>query len=83
MSGTHRGSFRGLPPSGRRIDVPMVVIFDFEGRDLVCERLYFDRLTLFVQLGVARDPDSAAGEVRTFLNHPPTLARGALRSLRS
>jgi hypothetical protein len=81
--GTHEGSFRGLPPTGRRIDVPMVVIFDFEGPDLVCERVYFDRLTLFVQLGVARDPNTRAGRITTLLNHPLTLARGALRSVRS
>jgi predicted ester cyclase len=83
MMGTHEGSFRGLPPTGRRIDVPMVVIFDFEGPDLVCERVYFDRLTLFVQLGVARDPNTRAGRITTLLNHPLTLARGALRSVRS
>ena len=83
LMGTHTGSFRGLPPTGRRIDVPVIAIFDFEGRDLICERVYFDRLTLFVQLGVARDPNTTAGRIATLLNHPLRLARGALRSLRS
>lgn len=82
MIGTHDGSFRGLPPTGRRVDVPVIGIFDFEGRDLVCERVHFDRLTLFVHLGVARDPNTRAGRIAMLLNHPLTLARGALGSLR-
>jgi hypothetical protein len=38
----------------RRIDVPLVAIFEFDRPDLLCERAYFDRLTLFIQLGVAQ-----------------------------
>jgi hypothetical protein len=55
LQGTHLGPVRGLPPTGRRIDVPLAAIFEFDGPDLLCERAYFDRLTLFIQLGVARD----------------------------
>jgi steroid delta-isomerase-like uncharacterized protein len=54
MHGTHRGPFRGLPPTGRHLDVPFLLIFQFDGPDLVSERVYYDRLTLFIQLGVAR-----------------------------
>jgi predicted ester cyclase len=82
LQGTHLGTFRGLPPTGRRIDVPVVGIFEFDGHDLLCERAYFDRLTLFIQLGVARDPNIRAGKLTTLLNHPVTLARAALRSRR-
>jgi predicted ester cyclase len=80
LQGTHMRSFRGLPPTGRRIDMPLVAIFEFDGPDLLRERVYWDRLTLFIQLGVARDPNTPAGKLTTLLNHPVTLARAALRS---
>jgi predicted ester cyclase len=80
LQATHLGSFRGLPPTGRRIDLPMVAIFEFDGPDLLCERVYYDRLTMFIQLGIARDPNTLAGKVTTFLNHPVTLIRAALRA---
>lgn len=82
LQGTHLGPFRGLPPTGRRMDVPLVAIFEFDGPDLLCERAYFDRLTMFIQLGVARDPDTGAGKLATFLNHPVTLVRAVLRARR-
>jgi predicted ester cyclase len=82
LQGTHMRTFRGLPPTGRRIDMPLVAIFVFDGPDLLCERVYWDRLTLFIQLGVARDPNTQAGKLATLLNHPVTLTRAALRSRR-
>ncbi|OBH67185.1 hypothetical protein A5682_13245 [Mycobacterium mantenii] len=80
--GTHLGPYRGLPPTGRSVELPLVAIFQFEGADLVCERAYFDRIGLLIQLGVGRDPNSAAGRLATLLNHPITVARAALRSRR-
>ena len=79
LQGTHLGPFRGLPPTGRRMDVPLVAIFEFDGPDLLCERVYYDRLTLFIQLGIARDPNTRAGKITTLLNNPVTLARAAFR----
>jgi hypothetical protein len=63
--------------------MPLVAIFDFDGPDLLCERVYFDRLTLFIQLCVARDPNTRAGKLTTLLNHPVTLARATIRARRS
>jgi predicted ester cyclase len=83
MVGTHSGSLGGLPPTSRRIDVPVVALFDFEGADLVCERVIFDRLTLLTQLGLARDPRTAVGRAALMLNHPFALARGAVRAVLS
>ncbi|MDG4665028.1 ester cyclase [Mycobacterium sp. 236(2023)] len=82
VHGTHRGPFRGLPPTGRRLCLPIVTVFEFDGADLVCERVYFDRLTLFIQLGVGREPTSVPGKLTTILNHPVTVFRAALRSRR-
>jgi predicted ester cyclase len=82
LQGTHLGPYRGLPPTGRRIDVPLVAIFEFEGSELLCERVYYDRLTLFIQLGIARDPDTLSGKLTTLLNHPLTLVRAAWQSRR-
>ena len=82
LQGTHMGTFRGLPPTGRRIDMPLVAIFEFDGPDLLCERVYWDRLTLFIQLGVARDPNTRVGKLTTLLNHPVTLARATIRARR-
>lgn len=83
VQGTHRGPYRGLSPTGRRVDLPVVAIFEFDGPDLVCERAYFDRITLLIQLGVGRDPNTTAGRIATLLNHPITVARAALRSRRA
>lgn len=82
MHGTHRGPYRGLPPTGRRVDAPMLLIFQFDGPDLVSEHAYYDRLSAFIQLGVARDPNTLTGRIITLLNHPVTVARAALRSRR-
>jgi hypothetical protein len=64
-------------------DMPLVAIFVFEGPDLLCERVYWDRLTLFIQLGVARDPNTPAGKLTTLLNHPVTLTRATIRNRRN
>lgn len=80
--GTHLGPWRGLPATGRRISFPMAVIFEFDGDDLVCERLYFDLGTPLRQLGVSRDPTSTTGRLLTLVNHPVTLAKAFARTVR-
>ena len=51
--GTHRGDWRGIPAAGRTVDFPLIIVFMFEGDRMVCERTYFDLLTILRQLGVA------------------------------
>ena len=56
-------------------------IFEFDGQDLLCERVYFDSATILRQLGIAHDPLSLRGRVATVLNHPRTVGGALLRSL--
>ena len=83
LEGTHEGSFRGLPATGRPFTCQMTAIFEFApGTDrLVCERVYFDAGTILRQLGIAHDPLTLRGRVATVLNHPVTIGGALLRSM--
>jgi steroid delta-isomerase-like uncharacterized protein len=85
LRGTHLGPLRALPPTGRSFRCRMIVIFFFAERTdrIVCERAYFDQLSIMRQLGVAHDPNSLAGRVSTLLSHPLTIGRALLRARRS
>lgn len=81
FTGTHLGNWRGLPATGRKIDFPMCLIFDFEGDNLVGERLYFDLGAPLRQLGVADDPNSPRGKLTMVLTHPVVIAKALLRMI--
>ena len=81
FTGTHEGTWRGLPATGRKVSFRMAVVFEFDGEDLVCERVYFDLGTPLRQLGVARDPTSLSGRMTTVLTHPVTITRALVRAL--
>jgi steroid delta-isomerase-like uncharacterized protein len=85
LLGTHLGSLRGLPPTGRAFTCRMLAIFEFEsdGEGIVCERVYFDTATIQRQLGIAHDPLTLKGRLATVLNHPVTIASAFLRRARS
>jgi steroid delta-isomerase-like uncharacterized protein len=85
LLGTHLGSFRGLPPTGRAFTCRILAIFEFEseGDGIVCERVYFDTATIQRQLGIAHDPLTLKGRLATVLNHPVTIAGAFLRRARS
>jgi steroid delta-isomerase-like uncharacterized protein len=82
LLGTHLGPLRALPPTGRSFRCQMTALFLFEGEELVCERVYFDQLTILRQLGLGRDPRSALGRLALALNHPLTIARAMLKARR-
>ena len=50
LLGTHKGYLGALPPTGQSFRVRMTAFFIFEGEQLVCERIYFDVLSLLKQL---------------------------------
>src|SRR5579885_3595011 len=52
MTGTHRGEFAGIPPTGKRMDVRVATLFEFDEDRLLCERVYFDFATVLRQLGL-------------------------------
>ena len=81
LIGTHLGPLRALPPTGRAFRCRMSSHFVFEGERLVCERVYFDRLTIMEQLGLAHDSTSVAGRVSTVVSHPLTVGRALARRL--
>jgi steroid delta-isomerase-like uncharacterized protein len=81
VRGTHLGPFRGLPPTGRSWELRILSAFVFEQDRLVCERVYFDSVTVLRQLGIAHDPLALSGRVATVLNHPVTVGRAVLRQV--
>lgn len=60
VEGTHTGSLRGMPPTGRHVRFSCVAIDRLENGKIVEEWVYFNVLDLLGQLGVA-PPPSATG----------------------
>jgi steroid delta-isomerase-like uncharacterized protein len=81
LYGTHEGSFRGLPATGRKFEMRFCAMFIFEEDRLICERVYFDVGTVLRQLGIAHDPLTLRGRVATVLNHPLTVGRALTRQV--
>ncbi len=68
LRGTHLGALGHVPPTGRAFEVRMTAFFIFEDDRLVCERVYFDAMTMLRQLlaGVSlRRPASLLTLLRT------------------
>jgi steroid delta-isomerase-like uncharacterized protein len=79
--GTHLGRLRAMPPTGREFRCRSTAYFLFEGDGLVCERVYFDQLTIMRQLGLAHETTSVAGRLSTLVSHPITIGRSVFKSL--
>ena len=50
LKGTHEGDLRGMPPTGKEFTCRCAAFFLFEGEQLVCERVYFDAMTILGQI---------------------------------
>jgi steroid delta-isomerase-like uncharacterized protein len=59
-TGTHTGSFLGVPPTGKTVTLHGVSLTRLGGFKIVEERPYFDRLALLQQLGVASGASQSA-----------------------
>jgi steroid delta-isomerase-like uncharacterized protein len=82
ITGTHQGTWRGLPGTGRPVDFPLCGIFTFDDGDrLQREKIYYDRATVLRQIGMFHEPLSRTGRVVTPLTHPATVARAIGRKL--
>jgi steroid delta-isomerase-like uncharacterized protein len=83
IRGTHLGGWRGLPPTGRRVEFPLCGIYTFDPANrLVGERIYYDRGTVLRQLGVFHEPQSGLGRIFILVAHPNTFLRYLLWKLR-
>lgn len=82
IRGTQLGSWRGLPPTGRRIEFPLCGVYTFDDDDrLAGERIYYDRSTVLRQLGVFHEPQSLFGQLSILLTHPITILKALLGNL--
>lgn len=64
LLGTHRGPLGPVPATGSEFKVRMTAYFVFdEHEQLVCERIYFDQLTMLRQLLAGLNLKSAGGVV--------------------
>jgi steroid delta-isomerase-like uncharacterized protein len=81
--GTHLGTWRGLPATGRRVELAVCAVYTFDDTSrLAGERVYYDRVTLLAQLGLLHDPESRLGRILTPITHPLTVARAITRMAR-
>jgi steroid delta-isomerase-like uncharacterized protein len=79
IRGTHLGSWRGVPATGRRVEFPLCGVYTFDTQDrLAGERIYYDRGAVMRQLGLYHDPAEAFGRLMTVLTHPITITRALL-----
>jgi steroid delta-isomerase-like uncharacterized protein len=76
IRGTQCGAWRGLPATGRRVEIPLCGVYTFSTDDrLAGEKIYYDRALVLRQLGVFREPQSALGRLGILLAHPLTILR--------
>jgi steroid delta-isomerase-like uncharacterized protein len=82
IRGTHSGAWRGLPPTGRRVEFPLCGVYTFDDDDrLAGEKIYYDRGTVLRQLGVFHEPESVGGKISILFTHPLTIAQALIRNL--
>ncbi|QRY42723.1 nuclear transport factor 2 family protein [Mycolicibacterium boenickei] len=57
ITGHHAGEYNGIVPTGAAVDYPAIAVYEFDGVDLICERLYVNMRGLEAQLRGAEDSD--------------------------
>ncbi len=58
-TGTHKGDFQGIPATEKRINISGLALARIEHGKVTEERVYFDRLAMLEQLGVAPEVGQA------------------------
>jgi len=56
FSGTHRGEFMGIPPTGKKFDIPVIDIVEFRDGKAIGHWGIMDMAGLMQQLGVGGPP---------------------------
>lgn len=64
-TGTHRGAFAGVPATNKPVRQEGMVMYRFEGGQIVESRVIFDRLGVFQQLGAAPDVSGTGNQAQT------------------
>ena len=59
-TGTQKGDFLAIPPTGKRIEIDGMTLAQVKDGKIADERVYFDRLGMLEQLGVAPNMHAAA-----------------------
>ena len=54
FSGTDRGGFMGMAATGRRIDIPVVFLYEFRDGKIVRDRRVYDFTGLLIQVGTLK-----------------------------
>jgi carboxymethylenebutenolidase len=61
----------GIPPTGKRVELPFVVIVQFEGDKVAHEHLYWDQASVLVQIGLLdRALPVRGGEIAAQVQNP-------------
>jgi steroid delta-isomerase-like uncharacterized protein len=82
IRGTHLGEWRGLPATGRKIEIPLCGVYTFDENDrLAGEKIYYDRATVLRQMGIFHEPQTALGMLSIFVTHPITILWAFARKL--
>ncbi len=50
ITGRHEGEYNGIAPTGSSVDYPAIAVYEFDGPDLICERMYVNLRGLERQL---------------------------------
>ena len=61
--GTHQGDLRGIPPTGKPVEIKIANIMEVRDGKVYREREYFDTMSLLVQIGVVKPPGSQTSAV--------------------
>ena len=70
----------GIPPTGKRVELPFVVIVQFEGDKVAHEHLYWDQASVLVQVGLLdRTLPVRGGETAAQVLNPTQPMNGLIR----